>query len=777
MLKKRKKHIFFFLLILLLVLWFFSLPEKLFKEPYSTVMEDRNGVLLGAIIADDGQWRLPSNDTVPDKFKQSILLFEDKYFNTHPGVNPVSLFNAFMANIKAGKTIRGGSTITMQVMRLARKKNNRNVFQKIIEIFQATRLEVKYSKEKILRLYASHAPFGGNIVGLEAAAWRYFGQKPESLSWAESATLAVLPNAPSLIYPGKNQEKLLKKRNKLLHRLYAQQIIDSVTYSLSIAEQLPQKPNSFPLVSPHLLNKLIKDGHKGLKTKTTIDAVLQEKVMKIAEMQSKKLAANEIHNAAIMITDVQTGEVLAYVGNTKGKMHGNDVDIILSPRSSGSILKPFLFASLMKEGLVLPGALVADIPTQISGYSPKNFDMKYDGAVRVDRALIRSLNVPSVRLLQQFGVEKFLYTLNKIGFSTINNTAEHYGLSLILGGAETNLWDLSHAYAYMARILNNYTRYNGKYNEADKLYPTVIFRKTTAEKMTDNAIIDAGSAFLTLNALLEVNRPSEEAGWEEFASSKKIAWKTGTSYGFRDAWAVGITPRFVVACWAGNADGEGRPGLTGASAAAPVLFDIFSTLPASGWFETPFDNLEKIAVCKKSGYRTSLICEEADSVYVHTNGLRTNACPYHKIIHLDKKSGLQVNADCSSPDNIENVSWFLLPPVQEWYYKYKNHTYKPLPPFHKSCMQNTFSRSMEIISPPPGSRLKIPLELDGTKGEIVFSAAHRSSNSEIFWHLDAEYVGTTKGIHKLSLSPEKGLHRLTLVDETGEELIYSFEVL
>jgi penicillin-binding protein 1C len=284
MLKKRKKHIFFFLLILLLVLWFFSLPEKLFKEPYSTVMEDRNGVLLGAIIADDGQWRLPSNDTVPDKFKQSILLFEDKYFNTHPGVNPVSLFNAFMANIKAGKTIRGGSTITMQVMRLARKKNNRNVFQKIIEIFQATRLEVKYSKEKILRLYASHAPFGGNIVGLEAAAWRYFGQKPESLSWAESATLAVLPNAPSLIYPGKNQEKLLKKRNKLLHRLYAQQIIDSVTYSLSIAEQLPQKPNSFPLVSPHLLNKLIKDGHKGLKTKTTIDAVLQEKVMKIAEM-------------------------------------------------------------------------------------------------------------------------------------------------------------------------------------------------------------------------------------------------------------------------------------------------------------------------------------------------------------------------------------------------------------------------------------------------------------------------------------------------------------
>ena len=336
-----KRNVLFIILLLLGIWFLFCLPKPLFNDPLSTVMVDKNNVLLSAKIADDGQWRFPTNDSVPEKFKIAICYFEDEYFYRHPGVNPVSLFRAAKQNIKAGKIVSGGSTITMQLIRLSRKRKKRTVYQKLIECILSVRAEIRYPKDNILALYASNAPFGGNVVGLEAAAWRYFKQKPDNLSWAEATTLAVLPNAPGLIYPGKNRNELKRKRDFLLEKLKDKGIIDQFDYELAIEEPLPELPFALPQETLHLLNRAIKDGHKGEYIQTTIDFYFHKKIKQVVERHHKQLKNNEIHNAAVLVLDVETGNVIAYIGNTynQDNTHENRVDIINAPRSTGSIFR------------------------------------------------------------------------------------------------------------------------------------------------------------------------------------------------------------------------------------------------------------------------------------------------------------------------------------------------------------------------------------------------------------------------------------------------------
>ncbi|HLC83752.1 MAG TPA: transglycosylase domain-containing protein, partial [Bacteroidia bacterium] len=378
-------------------------------------------MLLAAKIAEDGQWRFPLTKKLPQKFIDCIIQFEDRGYYSHWGVSPTAIVRATKQNLEAKKTVSGGSTITMQVIRMSRKGQKRTFFEKFIEIILATRLEFSYSKKEILSLYASNAPFGSNVVGIDAASWRYFGREPSKLSWAEAATLAVLPNAPSLIYPGKNQERLLKKRNRLLDQLFVAKIIDKETCELSKKEPLPGKPHAIPQIAPHLLQRAAKENFSGQRIVSTLDSHLQERVNTIIENHHKILRGNEIHNACAIVLDVSTGNVLAYVGNTanKGKPeYEGDVDVISAPRSTGSILKPFLFANMLNDGELLSTTLIPDIPTQIAGYAPQNYNQTFDGAVPAKRALARSLNIPAVRMLQNYGIEKFNYNLKKMGMTT-----------------------------------------------------------------------------------------------------------------------------------------------------------------------------------------------------------------------------------------------------------------------------------------------------------------------------------------------------------------------
>jgi penicillin-binding protein 1C len=775
---KTKKGIAF-MLFFILALWFvFCLPSPLFTSKTSTVLEDNTGNLLAARIADDGQWRFPDNKQLPAKFIASIIQFEDRGFYGHLGFNPMAFGRAIIQNIKAKKIVSGGSTLSMQVIRLSRNKKHRTVFEKLIEIILAVRLELSYSKSDILAFYASNAPFGGNVVGIDAAAWRYFGREADKLSWAEAATLAILPNAPSLIYPGKNQERLLAKRNRLLDQLLIARIIDTETCELAKQEALPGKPHPIPQIAPHLLQRAAKEGFNGQRIFSTIDGHLQERANEIMENHHKILSANEIHNACALVLDVNSGNVLAYVGNTnntKAEYEG-DVDVINAPRSTGSILKPFLFASMLNDGELLPGTLIPDIPTQIAGYVPQNYNMTFDGAVPAKRALARSLNIPAVRMLQNYGVEKFNYNLKKIGMTTLTYTPDHYGLSIILGGAEGKIWDIAGMYASMARTLNHYTKYNGKYDKNDFHSPCYTSQKKRDTDLGDLSPLNAASIYFTFEAMVEVSRPDVDASWKQYTSATKVAWKTGTSYGYRDGWAVGITPNYVVAVWVGNADGEGRPGLVGIQTAAPIMFDLFSLLKPGKWFTPPYDEMEKASVCKQSGCRASDVCDPVSTMYIPKAGLRSEPCKYHRMIHLDVSGKYRVTSNCEDIEKMQHVSWFVLPPTMELYYKMKNSSYRELPPFRADC-EMSGAGAMEIIYPKQFSKIYVPVELDGTLGKTVFQVAHRMANTTIYWHLDNEFVGSTHGIHQLGVRPDEGEHILTLIDETGETLIQKFEIV
>lgn len=758
------------IIIIILIAYYFCLPKQLFKEPTATVITSNHNELLGAQIATDGQWRFPQNDSIPEKFKICIIQFEDEYFYKHPGFNPVSIFKALRDNLKSSKIKRGGSTITQQVIRLSRKGQSRTYFEKLKEIILATRLELRASKNKILSYYASNAPFGGNVVGLDAASWRYFNRNAHELSWAESATLAVLPNAPSLIYPGKNQEQLLLKRNILLKKLLENKVIDSLTYQLSIAEDMPSKPYPLPQIAPHLLQRVSKT-YGGQQIKTTINKKLQEQVNGLVKTHYNQLSQNEIHNIAVLVLDVKTRHVMAYVGNAPtDKAHEKDVDIIDKPRSTGSILKPFLYAAMLDAGELLPNTLVADVPTQFGSYNPENYNKTYDGAIPASRALSRSLNVPSVRMLQDFGLDRFHHYLKALNLKDLKYDTNHYGLSLILGGAESNLWDLCKSYAALSSTLNHFYETSSQYYTNEFCEPTFLADDTIDfGKITpDKTLFDAASIYLTYESLKEVNRPESDENWEFFDSSKQIAWKTGTSFGFRDAWAIGTTKDYVVGVWVGNADGEGRPGLVGVQTAAPILFDVFDLLPNSAWFSKPYDDMQEVDICVQSGHRASPNCDDVEKKFIQLSGLKTKACPYHVLVHLDATGTYQVNTSCEDLNNIITKSWFVLSPVMAYYYKTKNPFYKPLPKFRSDCLGETIA-SLEFIYPKENNTIFLPRDFDGKTNDLILKVAHSKPETTVFWYLNERFMGTTKDIHELAILPNSGTYTITVVDEFGNE--------
>ncbi len=766
-----------------LALFLLLVPEVRFRDPLSTVLLDAEGRLLSASIAADGQWRFAPRERVPERFARCAVLFEDRRFRWHPGVDPLAVARALVQNLRAGRVVSGGSTLTMQVVRLARKGRPRTVGEKLVEAVLALRLEATASKDEILALWAGHAPFGGNVVGLEAAAWRYFGRGPDHLSWAEAATLAVLPNAPALIHPGRNRERLLARRNALLARLRAAGDLDGESYRLALAEPLPPRPLPLPAAAPHLLERAVREGRGGTRIRTSLSRRLQERATAVVRRHAARLAGNGVHNAAAVIAEVDTGRVLAYVGNSGGPDapgEGGWVDIVTAPRSTGSILKPFLYAEMLSAGEILPTQLVADIPTRIGGFAPENYDHTYSGAVPAAEALARSLNVPAVRMLREHGVDRFWGELRAMGMTTLHRPAEGYGLTLILGGAETTLWDVTGMYAGLARTVNAF--FAGE--DTGPPFRPLSYCDTTGlvsgEGETAAGLPDAACCYETLRALLEVSRPGVDAAWRSFASSRRIAWKTGTSWGRRDAWAVGVTPRHVVGVWVGNADGEGRPGLTGHSAAAPILFELFGLLPRDGWFEPPEAEMTSLEVCTASGYRAGPDCVGRRKIEVPLAARAVGVCPWCRLVHLDATERWRVHGGCEPIQAIRTVPWFVLPPAMDWYYRRRHPDVPPLPPVRPDCRSGSpadGAPAMSCIRPVPGSRIWIPVELDGSLGRTVFQVAHRRPGARIFWHLDGDYLGETRGEHRLAAAPAPGGHILTLVDEDGEILRVPFHVL
>ena len=754
------------IITLLLIGYIFCLPRQLFHVPYSTVVTDRNNELLGARIAPDGQWRFPPRTTTPAKIQACFIEFEDNHFFHHWGVNPVSIGRAAYQNLKAGRVISGGSTITMQTIRLARN-NPRTFSEKFIEMIWATRLEFRYSKEKILSLYVSHAPFGGNVVGLDAAAWRYFGHSADDLSWAEAAMLAVLPNSPAMIHLSKSRQALLDKRNRLLTRLHTKGVLDDSSYELALSEPLPQEPKPLPQIAPHLTDYFYQT-RNGNYSVSTIDRGIQLQIEELIERWNGEFSRSDIRNIAILVIDVQKNQPIAYCGNVHFNKtnSGNQVDIIRSPRSTGSILKPFLYYAMLQEGSILPHTLLPDIPININGFAPQNFSQQFEGAVPASEALARSLNIPTVTMLQRYGVPKFYNFLKQTGISTLTRPASHYGLSLILGGAEGTLWDITCAYTDMARCLKGLDKTNCSLLLSDSAHNALSVVPTSS--------FSPCAVWQTFDAIKEVNRP-EEIDWRTIPSMQTIAWKTGTSYGFRDAWAVGVTPRYAVGVWVGNATGEGKPGLVGARTAGPVMFDVFNLLPSSPWFVRPSEGFVDAEVCHLSGHLKGRFCEETDTILILPAGLKTEACPYHHRINLSADGTQRIYESCINTEAAIQKNWFTLPPVWEWYYKQRHPEYKTLPPFKPGCGEDIL-RPMQFVYPTMNARIFLPKQMDGSKSQLTFELVHSVPQATVYWHLDNNYLAETQDFHKISLLPSSGKHTMTAVDNEGNTVSVTFFV-
>lgn len=744
-------------------------PGQLFDDPFTTVLVDKNNQLLGARIARDGQWRFPDTYPVPDNFTKAILLFEDQYFYLHPGINPWSIVRAIYTDIKAGKFVTGGSTITMQVARMSYKNQPRTIFQKLREIWLALRIEIYYSKEEILRFYVNHAPYGGNVVGLPAASWRYYGRSPDHLSWAEFANLAVLPNAPSIIYPGKNDASLLAKRNRLLEQLFNKDVISQSEFQLGQLEPVPAMPKKLPSIAKHLLDKAVLDGLEGTIVKSSLTLADQKAVNEMVQRYHEQLMPKHIDNLAVIILDIHTGKVIDYVGNVNDpQAQATDVDIIQRRRSPGSLLKPFLYAMAIEDRQISPWQLLPDIPLYYRGFAPKNYDKKYAGAVAANEALRSSLNVPFVNILKDYGYERFHHNLTNIGMHSLNKEAGHYGLTLVLGGGEVTLWELASAYLGLARTAQNYAE--------DRRWPKISYLKEdrTTEFAKDFSMSTA-SAWHTIKTLQELRRPDEESNWRQFGSSRPIAWKTGTSWGHKDAWAIGMNSKYVVGVWVGNADGEGRPDLVGVAAASPLMFQLFKTLDGNAQFAAPPGEMKLFNLCTRSGLKAGINCPDVRQVLATVQMEKTLSCNYHQLLYLDESGTYQVNSSCYPIKKMKVATWFILPPAQAWYYGSTHPDYIEAPEFINGCRSG--ETLMEMIYPKNYTKVYIPIELDAEKGRVVFEVAHQNPQTKIYWHLDNEFIGITQNIHKLGLYPTKGVHKLVLVDEFGQELQSSFEVL
>ena len=769
------------LALALLGWWLACLPQPLFDAPYSSVLFARDGTLLSARVAADGQWRLPPGDSLDERYATAARLYEDEYFAFHPGFNPLAVARALRQNWRAGRIVSGASTLTQQTVRLMRRGRTRGWAEKLVELAWATRLELTYSKREILSLYAAHAPFGGNVVGVEAAAWRYYGRPAAQLSWGEAAALAVLPNAPGIVYPGRSTEAFARKRDALLAKLHARGYLDATDLVLAKAEPLPGRPYPLPDAAPHALAAASAGAlpaRSGSTSRSTLDPALQAAVARAVAHQHARQRANGVHAAAAVVLEVSTGELLAYVGNSACDEPGSSpaVDVARARRSSGSLLKPFLYAGLLDAGAVAPATLVPDVPTVIGGYAPQNFDHEFDGAVPAGEALTRSLNVPHVRLLRAYGTATLLAKLRAVGFATLDRPADDYGLSLILGGGEVTLLDVAAAYRGLAHTVDYYHSSGRQYTSASFAVPRLFGGRDGAPLPTPAAAppFSAAAAYLTLETLTALTRPGDLAAWRSFAGGRRVAWKTGTSFGHRDAWAVGVTPEYVVAVWTGNADGEGRAGLTGASAAAPLLFEVFDALPATTWFRAPVADMRGVALCSRSGLRAGAHCPAADTTLLPAGPGQLDVCGYHAPVFVDVE-GHRVGADCASLIDAERRIAFTLPPAWAHYYRRRHGDYADAPPLAAGCAGPP--APMALVYPRGGRQLQLPRGLSGERGEVVFEVAHRRPREPVHWYLDGEYAGTTRRLHQRGLAPAPGAHELLLVDGSGRELRWGFEVI
>lgn len=738
----------------------FSTPNlNLFSDDYSTVIHDENTELLMVFLNKKEQWHFPKTfNSIPKNIEKSVILFEDRWFYHHIGFNPISIAQAFITNFKAKKIKVGGSTITMQIARMLHPKK-RNYINKFKELLFAIKLEFFFTKKELLASYLSHAPYGKNIVGYETAAFKLFNKAIHQLSWAEAALIAVIPNSPthrSLI----NHPKELKKiRDTLLLKLYKTNTINHETYLSSLKETLPKKYFPFPFNIPHLGNYL-KQSHNHPIIHTTINKSLQSLLVEESKKYMEHLTGSGIHNTSAIIVNRHNGEVKAYLGSHDFfSKHNGQVDGIKAPRSTASTLKPFLYALSIDRGLIHPKSILPDVPKYYGNFQAQNHNKKFSGIIEAEQALIQSLNVPFVQLLSHYGVSEFYHFLENTGLTHLFRNPNHYGLSLILGGAEASLWEITQLYYGLANF--------GIFS------PLKIVKKEN--KTSLNSLLSTGSSYLTLHTLMQLKRPGMAFFWNNYEGKYPIAWKTGTSYGNRDAWAIGVHPDWVIGVWVGNFNGQGSPEITGQRIAAPLMLRIFNRLPKkTEWFQEPILALAKTLLCQDTGFALSQHCIKSQTATVPLHSPPLKKCSNHQTYTLSQLKNYALCHLCQKDTPYIKKKLLTYPPNISYYL----NNIHPYPEHNPQCPKLASNQSpIEISYPPNYSKLLLPKDGDNLNTQFISKAIHNLPSKKIYWYLNNNYMGYTKEIHKRSIKPKNGKNTLKLIDQDGYSISHTFYAL
>ena len=816
---------FSFIVLFVLANWCFPLPKAQLHRPSSPIVLDRNGEWLRAFLAADGMWRFSRHQSqevfsepapsltenrqpITDNYflHQAMLTSEDRWFYYHFGVNPVSIATALYDNITAGKVVRGGSTITMQLARLMEPKA-RNVPNKLWEMFRALQLELAYSKSEILTYYFNMLPYGGNIVGTAAASRFYFNKPQHAMSLGEAALLAAIPNSPERLRPDRFPDNARKAREKVLNRLLAHRQISEQQWREAAQEPIPTKRYPLPFKAPHLARMLVKGKglHAGPTTGgriyTTIDVKVQETALRILREYLDASYAGVINHrlpstGAIVVMDTRSRQVLAMVGShdffdrkALGQINGT-----LAPRSPGSALKPFIYALAIEQGLITPETLLFDVPVTYAGYEPVNYDGKYSGYVTARQALARSLNVPAVNLNARLKNDTLHAFLKRAGISTLA-LAKKYGLSMVLGGCEVNLLELTTLYAGLAnmgefapyQLVRSYQSpaaqaFGDQLPVKGGVVESVSSLTDNRQLVTDNQskrLLQQETSFIVTEMLTTLQLPANTVknpeAFESTMNLPKIAWKTGTSYGHRDAWCIGYSPELTIGVWLGNFNGKGSPMMSGADAATPILFALFTALTGQDthrWFTKP-EQLKIREVCTLSGAPVSPHCPTRKSD-VYISGVSSVAtCTIHKRISIDETTGYSLCSHCRNLDKAGSQNGYKTVIFEEWpaeaaTWLAENGFAVPVLPAHNPLCNGAIAGTAPVILSPAEDtvyyiRPGIPLE----NQKIRLSASASNRTQELFWFLDGELIFKGNAGQQYWLTPVKGKHLLTCVDAEG----------
>ena len=723
------------------------------KVQYSTQITASDGTVLHAFLSVDDKWRLYTNISEITPLLQKTLIYkEDRYFYYHPGINPFAMLRAVGRNIFTGRRTSGASTITMQVVRLLEPKK-RTYLNKLMESFRAVQLELHYSKDEILQLYLNLVPYGGNIEGIKAASLLYFNKAPQLLSLAEITALTIVPNRPSSLQPGTKNDALKNARNEWLIRFGKERLFEKNIIQDALEEPLMVKRLTAPKQASHLSLRLKKDFPDRPIINTTVKIQAQKQTEEQVKNYVNRLQSMNIHNAAVLVINNETMTVEAYVGSADfdNPYDGGQVDGIRAIRSPGSTLKPILYATALDKGFITPKTVLNDVPTNFSGYEPENFDQNFNGQVTAEFALANSLNIPAVKILREVSTSVLIDKLKKADFQTIKKQSKDLGLSMILGGCGVTLEELTRLFAAFS-------------NEGE-LKPIRYTTENPVPKKGEQ-LVSKEATFLLNNILTQVTRPDLPTNFDNTYHLPKIAWKTGTSYGKRDAWSIGYNRKYTIGVWVGNFSGEGVPELSGANTATPLLFSIFNSLDynsSNSWYQMP-ENVSLRKICAVSGDIPSSFCDHQITDYFVMGVSPYRKCQHLRYVFTDLSSKISYCTYCLPESGTVKKTYPNLAPELIAYYESKKIPYQKLPPHNPACERVFKEGAPLIISPNDGSEYFIQT-IEPQK--IQLSCQTGNDVQEVFWYVNDKLVKRSAPHKAVFISPPAGKVKISCSDDKG----------